>query len=142
VAGIDKDVASLDASQAKAQEIYEKLEELSDSAEKVEDALKLVHGWKAWEKAHDEKVDSILKDAGLDELDMSPNRAKVTDLDKQYVALEHGDSHTSTTMSSTYRDEAQGLGSSPHRKSSKSTGQKSGDPDTFSSILTADGPQN
>lgn len=49
------ELASLKDSQAQAQETasisYEMMNQLARSAEQVEDSLKLVHGWQAWEKS-------------------------------------------------------------------------------------------
>lgn len=60
-----KMVVSESQQKDQAHEVYKTLRQLVESADKVEEALALVHGTKLWDDSNHDKVDSLLKDSGL-----------------------------------------------------------------------------
>lgn len=79
--------------QAQAQDIFEKLQQLCDSTQKVEEALKLLHETKLQGSSSStdaEKVDCVLRKAGLDDLPTG-DKTEAESLLKQYIALDHQD---------------------------------------------------
>lgn len=100
-----------------AQDIFGKLNQLAQSAEKVEEALKLVHRTKLWDSSETEKnvkLDGVLENAGLRNLSAS-DKVEARGLLDLYSKLNHSNGQ-STSSESTRVIQPQ-PGSTPSRPS-------------------------